>query len=319
MKSNVTLRQIEGFLLAGELLSFSRAAEVMHITQSAFSQLVRELEASLGVRLFDRTTRRIVLTDAGVVLHAKMKRGVVEIDDACEEARAIARVEHGHIRVGTLASLAIGVVTRALGELRKSFPGVKVSMREDYNGPLLERVAQGEVDFAVCAAGRGDTGLRFEHLFDDELVAVMPQSDPKAAVAQLRWQSLKNESLVMLVRDSSTYEQVSAALAAHGITREADYEVANMFTALSMVRAGFGMTFIPAMVLGEINMTGLAWKRLKRPAPMRPIGICRRGDRTASPAAAKFEELLRVQVERVAARTRDGGDGARPAATRKAS
>jgi LysR family carnitine catabolism transcriptional activator len=303
MKSNVTLRQIEGFLLAGELSSFSRSAEAMHITQSAFSQLVRELEAGLGVRLFDRTTRRISLTDAGVVLHAKMRRGIVEIDDACEEARAISRVEHGHIRVGTLASLAVGVVTRTLGALRKNFPGVKVSMQEDYNGPLLERVVQGEVDFAVCADSSAVPGLRFEHLFDDELVAVMKQTDPKAAARQLRWSALKDESLVMLMRDSSTYEQVSAALAANRIIREADYEVANMFTALSMVRAGFGTTFIPAMVLGEVNMNGLAWKRLQRPAPMRRIGICRRGDRTASPAAAKFEELLRAEVTRVRAVT----------------
>jgi LysR family carnitine catabolism transcriptional activator len=303
MKNNVTLRQIEGFLLAGELLSFSRAAEALHITQSAFSQLVRELEAALGVRLFDRTTRRIALTEAGVILHAKMKRGVVAIDDACEEARAIARVEHGHITVGTLASLAVGVVTRALGELRKSFPGVKVSMREDYNGPLLERVAQGEVDFAVCAHSSSVGGLHFEHLFDDELVAVMSRTDPKADVAVLRWSALKDESLVMLVRDSSTHEQIATALAANRISREADYEVANMFTALSMVRAGFGVTFIPAMVLGDVNMAGLAWKRLQRPAPTRRIGICRRGDRTASPAAAKFEDLLRAEVKRARLRT----------------
>ena len=303
-KSNITLRQIEGFLLAGDMLSFSRASEAMHITQSAFSQLIRELESSLGVRLFDRTTRRIALTDAGVVLHAKMRRGVVEIDDACAEARAIARVEHGHITVGTLASLAVGVVTRTLGELRKSFPGVKVSMREDYNGPLLERVVQGEVDFAVCADSSAVAGLQFEHLFDDELVAVMKQTDPKAATPHLRWSALKNESLVMLMRDSSTHEQISAALAAHRITRKADYEVANMFTALSMVRAGFGTTFIPAMVLGEVNMNGLVWKRLQRPSPMRRIGICRRGDRTVSPAAGKFEELLRAEVTRLRLQTK---------------
>lgn len=304
LKSNVTLRQIEGFLLAGGLLSFSRAAQAMHITQSAFSQLIRELESSLGVRLFDRTTRRIALTDAGVVLQAKMKRGLVEIEDACEEARAIARVEHGHITIGTLASLAIGVVTRTLGGLRKNFPGVKVSMREDYNGPLLLKVAQGEVDFAVCALSGAVDGLQFEHLFDDELVAVMKQTDPKAAPPRLRWSALRDESLVMLVRDSSTYEQVSAALAANHITRQPDYEVANMFTALSMVRAGFGTTFIPAMVLGEVNMEGLAWKRLQRPAPTRRIGICRRSDRSASPAAAKFDELLRAEVTRVLEPTR---------------
>jgi DNA-binding transcriptional LysR family regulator len=305
MKNIVTLRQIEGFLLAGELLSFSRAAEAMHITQSAFSQLVRELEATLDVRLFDRTTRRVALTEAGVLLHAKMKRGVREIDEACEDARAMARLEHGHIRVGTLASLAISVVTRALGDLRKSFPGVKVSMREDYNGPLLERVAQGEVDFAVCAHSDSATELQFDHLFDDELVAVMHRTRATPDEPFLRWSALQDVPLVMLVRDSATRDQITAALAANRIIREPDYEVANMFTALSMVRAGFGVTFLPAMVIGEVNLAGLAWKRLQRPVPLRRIGICRRADRTASPAAAKFEQLLRAEVERTRKRTRE--------------
>lgn len=308
MRNNVTLRQIEGFLLAGELLSFSRAAEAMHITQSAFSQLVRELEASLGVRLFDRTTRRMALTDAGATLLTKMKRGVLAIDDACEDARAIARVEQGHITVGTLASLAIGVVTRALGELRKSYPGVKVSMREDYNGPLLERVAQGEVDFAVCAQSDAGSALQFDPLFDDELVAVMRRGDAGQDPV-LRWSALQNASLVMLARDSATHEQISAALAANRITREPDYHVANMFTALSMVRAGFGVTFIPAMVLREVNLSGLAWKRLQRPVPLRRIGICRRSDRTPSPAVAKFELMLRAEVERTRERTRQAFSG----------
>lgn len=297
MRKHVTLRQIEGFLLAGELLSFSRAAEAMHITQSAFSQQVRELEASLGVRLFDRTTRRMALTDAGATLFTKMKKGVLAIDDACEEARAIARIERGHITVGTLASLAIGVVTRALGDLRKSYPGVKVSMREDYNGPLLERVTQGEVDFAVCAQGEASSGLQFEPLFEDELVAVMRRADARPGPV-LRWSALQDAALVMLVRDSATHEQITAALAANRITREPDYHVANMFTALSMVRAGFGVTFIPAMVLREVNLGGLAWKRLQRPVPLRRIGICRRGDRTPSPAEARFELLLRAEVQR---------------------
>lgn len=304
MRSKVTLRQIEGFLRAGELLSFSRAAEALHITQSAFSQLVRELEAALGVRLFDRTTRRVVLTDAGIVLHAKLRRGLLEIDDACEEARAIARLEHGHIRVGTLASLAIGIVTRALGELRRSYPGVKVSLREDYNGPLLGRVAQGEVEFAVCAEAQAAGALHFEHLFDDELVAVMRPGEARGSGRLLPWSQLRERPLIMLVRDSSTYEQVAAALAANQVTREPEYEVANMFTALSMVRAGFGVTFIPAMVLHDVTLAGLTWKRLERPVPLRRIGLCRRTDRAPSPAVTRFEALLRAEVQRTCERTR---------------
>lgn len=296
MRHDITLRQIDGFLKAAELLSFTRAAESMHITQSAFSQLIRELEAGLSVRLFDRTTRRIVLTEAGALLQRKMTRGVMEIEDACREARAIARVEHGQITVGSLASLAVGVVMHSLGALRREHPGIKVALREDHNGALLHRVAQGEVDFAVCARSADAADLHFDALFDDELVAVLRWDDPLAQRRRLSWLMLATAPLVMTVHQSSTRHQVVRALAAHGVTRDIDYDVGNMFTALAMVREGFGVTFIPALTMAHSNMSGLVWRRIRSPTPSRPIAICRRADRSLSPAAQKFEQLLRQHV-----------------------
>lgn len=293
---NVTLRQIEGFVLAADLLSFSRAAEKMSITQSAFSQMIRELEVSLGLRLFDRTTRRVHLTDSGAVMHRMMKRGVVEIASACDEARAIARVERGQIVVDTLPSLAIGLVTRACGDLRRSFPGIKINIREGDNGSLLKRVALNEADFAVCAESADAAGVSFTHLFEDELVVVMKDDHHFARYKRLRWSWLCNESFIMTMRGSSTNEQITDAFKANKINKPPEYEVGSMVTALSMVRAGFGMTFIPMLVLPDVSLEGLACLRVEGPSPTRRIGICRRAGRTASPAALKFEELLKAQV-----------------------
>ena len=290
---NVSLRQIEAFLAASEKLSFSRGAEAMNITQSAFSQLIRELESGLGVRLFDRTTRRVRITDSGAILLGKMKRGMVEIDDACEEARAIARVEHGHLSVATLPSLAIGVVIKVLEAMRGSFPGITFNISEDYNGALIERVASGDADFAVCAHSAMADDLDFTLLFDDELVAVMGRALAKGLPRPLPWSALGGYPLIMMPRNSSTREQIAAALAHHRVANPVGYDVATMFTALSMARAGFGATFIPVRTLPEVNMKGLIWLPIEPPAPSRPIGICRRKDRTPSPAMLKFEELLK--------------------------
>lgn len=301
MRHRVSLRQIEGFLLASALLSFSRAAQAMHITQSAFSQLIRELETSLGVQLFDRTTRRVQLTAAGEAMHQKVKRGVESIDDACDEALAVARVDRGHIRVGTLASLAVGVVTRTLARLRDDFPGITVSMREDFNDALVDLVAAGETDLGVCSEVRPRPGLDFEFLFEDELMIVIKRGSPLAAHAVVDWAQLADASLVLTARRTATREHVEANLAAHGIAKPVEYEVASTATALAMVRAGFGSAFISRAALEELDVSGLKATHMRDPATRR-MGIYRRADLAPSPASAKFSEVLKVEAQRTARR-----------------
>lgn len=295
MPHPLSLRQIEGFLLASELRSFSRAAEAMHISQSAFSQLIRELENALGIRLFDRTTRRISMTSAGEAMYRKMSAAIEAIDEACEEARAIARVEQGHLTLGTLSSFGAGLVTRALGRMRERFPAISVTLREGGNGEMLSRVSKGEVDMAVCALTDSAHGLSFTPLFDDELAVVVQRSSRHAGVALLDWKMLADESLVRAIRSSSTDEHISASLAAHNVALKTQYEQASLPTALSMIRAGFGIGFMSRIVEDDLNTEGLVCVRIKDP-PVRRVGIYRKADRAISPAVERFEEFLRTEI-----------------------
>lgn len=303
MRHRVSIRQIEGFLLASAHLSFSRASEEMHITQSAFSQLIRELESQLGVQLFDRTTRRVHLTAAAEAMQLKMKRGMDAIDDACDEAQAVARVDRGHIRLGSLSSLAIGIVTRTLAHVRTEFPGITVSLREDANDRLVDLVAAGDTDLSVCTEVGSAPGLVFDPMFDDELVMVMQQDNPLGKARRISWDQLQDEPLVLTARGTSTRESVAAALTRHGIDKPAEYEVASMPTSISLVRAGFGSTFISRVALLDTDRKGLKAVRMKNPA-LRRMGIYRRSDRTASPAVLKFIELLKLEAAGTVGRLR---------------
>lgn len=296
----ITLRQIEGFLAAAETLSFSRAAEKLHVTQSAFSQLIREVEATLDVRLFDRTTRRVMLTESGTALMHKMRSGLVAIEEACQDAQAISRLERGHLSVATLPSLAVGCVTQVLGDLRRLYPGVTVSLHEAHNPDLMEMVSQSKVEFAVCAQVGAQPGLALERLFDEELVAVVPQDHRLAGAGRQGWKKLAGEPLILMTHHSSTRSQIAQALRANGVDDNPAYEVASLFTAISMVRAGLGLTVMPITALLEINFSGLASFRLARPAAIRRIVICRRADRMPSPAALQFAALLKARVKQSA-------------------
>lgn len=295
MRHRISIRQIQGFLLASDLLSFSRASEEMHVTQSAFSQLIRELENQLGAQLFDRTTRRVQLTASGEAMRLKLRRGLDAIEDACDEAQAIARMDRGHIRLGTLSSLAVGIVTRTLSRLRKDFPSVTVSMQEGFNDVLVDMVAAGDTDLTVCSEVPSARGLDFEFLFDDELLLVMKRGNPLARHKLVAWEQLAEEPLVLTARRTSTRAHVAAALAASGISKPAEYEVASTPTSLSMVRVGFGSAFVSRVALHDLDTEGLVAVRMREPARRR-MGIYRRTDRTPSSASLKFAELLKSEA-----------------------
>jgi LysR family transcriptional regulator, carnitine catabolism transcriptional activator len=293
----VTLRQIEGFLAAADTLSFSRAAQKLHVTQSAFSQLVREMEIALDVRLFDRTTRTVALTDAGRSLMLKMRSGVMAIEEACMDALAISRVEKGHLSVAALPSVACGYLTQALGDLRRRHPGVTAALLEAQNPDLLAMVLDGQVEFSVCAQVPAPTELVFDALFTEELVVVVPTDHPLAGKPRQGWKKLTRVPLILMSHHSSTRRTIAEALLKTGLPDKPAYEVASLQTAIAMVRAGMGAAIMPLTALLEMNLDGLATCMLTGPVPTRRIAVCHRRDRAVSAAALEVMELIRLRVK----------------------
>ena len=289
---NLKLRQLQGFAAAAAHGSFSAAARELAMTQPAFSQLVRELESALRVKLFERTTRRVELTEAGRRFLAMIRRPLDDLNDAYRFAREMAAGTRGRIAFSSLPSVAFGLVTMALARFKALHPAITVRLIEDQDFNIVEKVLHREVDFGIGTLQTPHKELAFRALLNDELQAVYPARHALAAKRRILWRDLAAEPLVLLPKQSSVRALVEHGFAAAGVAREPDYEVANMVTALSMVRAGLGVTVMPRMVLGELNMKGLAAVRINDPRPVRIIGIITRIDRPLLPAAAAYVELL---------------------------
>ncbi|OZI19969.1 hypothetical protein CAL26_20655 [Bordetella genomosp. 9] len=285
----IKLRQVEGFLAAADSLSFSRAAERIGMTQPAFSQLIRDLEAALDVKLFDRSTRRVRITDVGLQLREQMRRGLLEIDNACNNARAITRLRQGQLSLAVLPSLALGLVNDTLAAFHDSYPEVQLRLREARTPHIAELLLNYEVDLAVCSRLEPHESLVMERLFDDELVAVLPRGHALSPRRALQWRQLAGEPLIGLQAQA---DLIRAGFAENGIDKRPEHEVLNTVTALSMVRAGFGATIVPAIALPELNLRGLVHRPLRGPRPMREICLCRHVDHALSPAAGRFREML---------------------------
>lgn len=289
---NLKLRQVAGFVAVTRCGSFSAAARELAMTQPAFSQLIRQLETALGVRLFERTTRRVELTEAGSRFLAMVQRPLDDLNDAAAFMRDMAAGRRGRIAFASLPSVAFALATGALGRFKAKHPGTHVRLIEEQNLNIIEKVLAREIDFGVGTLAAAHAELDFAPLIEDELVAVFPARHAFARRRTLTWTALAGEPLVLLTGRSSVRALVEQHFAAAGLSAEPTYDVAGMVTALAMVRAGLGVTVMPRIALGELNMTALASARFVPPRPTRLIGIITRRERALSPAAQAYVELL---------------------------
>ncbi|HEX2827125.1 MAG TPA: LysR family transcriptional regulator [Burkholderiales bacterium] len=286
---NLKLRQLAGFVALTRCGSFSAAARELAMTQPAFSQLIRQLENALQVRLFERTTRRVELTEAGTRFLAMVQRPLDDLEDAHVTMREIAGGKRGRIAFASLPSVAFAAATTALARFKAGHPHIHVRLIEEQNLNIVEKVLSREIDFGIGTLDTAHADLDFAPLIDDELVAVFPARHAFAKLRTVAWRDFANEPLVLLTGRSNVRTIVDRHL---GRAAEPAYDVAGMVTALAMVRARLGVTAMPRIALGELNMNGLGSKPFGAPRPTRRIGIITHARRRLSPAAQAYVDLL---------------------------
>jgi len=150
---NVTLRQLRVFIEVARLQSFSRAGEEVGLTQSAVSRCVRELEGEIGLKLIDRTTREVQLTDVGGNLVASVSRLLGDLDDALREIREIGEQRRGRVVVAASPTLACRLMPRVLASCGERFPHIALGLRDDVQSDVVRKVRSGECAERRCAQG----------------------------------------------------------------------------------------------------------------------------------------------------------------------
>lgn len=231
---------------------FGRAAERCHVAQSALSQQVKQLEAELGVRLFDRTTRTVAITAAGTrfVEHARQVIGASE--RAVDDMRSLAEGRSGAVSVGFVGTATYDVLPRMARRVRAGLPDIDLTLRGELLSPALSAaVAAGDFDLALVRPSAAmPPGLDVRHLRTERLVAVLPSSHPLAAQDRVDLAALAGEPFVLHPSGdrSSIHHQVLAACLHAGFTPPATLEVGETATLAVFVAAGLGVALVPEPV-----------------------------------------------------------------------
>ena len=296
---NISIRQLSAFISVADNGSFTRASEQMHLTQSAVSGLIKELESSLGIVLFDRTTRQLSLSVVGHHLLPQARRILNEMQLFENEASSLTSLAQGQVRLA-VSQFAATSMPAVIAQFAKAYPDISVSLLDCSAENVLEHIQNIEVDLGV-GTERGftepDDDISADLLYQLPFCVVMPDNHALAQKSEVIWQDLVDTPLITL--QGPFIEQVTAELdeeiASH--IHQARYKVNFMSTALEMTRQGFGITLcLPYMpeVIDWVSANGLQMRPLAQPVKMRRFFIYQRSSRALSPASIAFKQFLQT-------------------------
>ncbi|MFF5499547.1 LysR family transcriptional regulator [Streptomyces aquilus] len=285
------MRQLRHFMAVVTEGSFTAAARAELIVQSALSTSIRNLERELGADLFDRTGRRVVLTEAGRALLPRARALLAGADAARDAVAAVAGLTAGRVAIGTIQTLTCVDLPAELAAFHRDLPGVQVSVRDATVSELTEALRAGELDLAYLApdARALPEGLTAYATWHEELVLITAPGHPLAEAGRTLIKDLAEEPFVDF-RAGTGLETAVRRLAAHcGLERRITCDVTQAGLLVELVRAGIGVAFVPRPI-GE--RAGLPCVAVRQPEPGRTVVLAGRGARPRNPAAGALLDHL---------------------------
>jgi DNA-binding transcriptional LysR family regulator len=290
---DLNLRQLQTFVTVARLGSFTRAARLLHLSQPALTKQVRQLEETLGVRLFDRNTRTVEMTRIGGELAPVINQLLQEIEAVVVNTKELAAQSRGVIRIASLPSISSTILPTAIARFKGLYPGISVVLKDVIAQRLVAMVKAEEVDFGIGSMNAVDPEVRFSLLLTDRMIAVFPPGFALERKKSLGLRDLIGLPLVVMDPDSSVRKLVDQAFESIGELVRPAFEATYMSTAAGMVKAGLGVTILPSSAFEMVESTGLRSRPIKSPFLTRKIGVIQKNGRSLSPAAESFLKTLK--------------------------
>ena len=290
--------ELETFLVIAELGSFSKAAERLSLAQPSISNRVQRLERAVRARLFERTTRAVVLTQAGERLRARVEPIIRDLQEVIDEFCTEADSRSHSVVVATTPMLATVLLPPIINRFATANPSIRVDL-QDQVGQLASDIRSGRVDLAVLAQHSQVEGIDFEQVTADRFMAVGPRGHEALTQGSVSVAQLAGYPFLLLAAYKNRIGALSSAAAAQGLALSPMRTVTNTSTLLGLVSAGLGLTVLPGLILrvgGIIDDSNFDVAALDGVVLTRPYGIASLAGHEWSPAAKAFAAALRAEL-----------------------
>jgi DNA-binding transcriptional LysR family regulator len=290
---NVTLRQLRAFVEVARCGGFTAAARKLHLTQSATSLLLRELEGQLGLSLLDRTTRQIALTDAGREFYDSAERLLADLEHAVANTQDLVQKRRGRVTVATSPFLAATLLPDVIARFQATHPAITVRVADQPTEQVLRLVNNGDADIGFGVFPQVEDALEREPMLRHQLGAMVPADWPLAQRRRrLAWAELAGQPMIGLAPASGFRTLTDPLLHREGVPENLRFEVGHLGTAVGLVEAGLGVTVVPAYVGALMRSTRARFIELHEPVVHRDVELVWRAGRSLSPGAHAFRDCL---------------------------
>jgi LysR family transcriptional activator of glutamate synthase operon len=289
----VELRQLQYFLKVAKKQHVTRAAEELHVAQSAVSRQIRQLEEELGVKLFVQKGRNVQLSPVGKLFLRHVEQILNDLERAVQDVREFMDPEAGEIRLGFPHSLGVNLVPRIVSQFHKDdHPKVMFRFKQGKFNVLIDAVLKGEIDLALISPHIEHEQLRGQLLFTEELLAIIPPDHPLAENESIRLEQLKDESFVLFSEGYSLRNIVWDACLKAGFIPKIGFEGEETDTIRGLVGAGMGVSLLPEMALKDMQELRPAKVKITDPKVTRTVGLIYRADGRMPLVAEIFRRFL---------------------------
>lgn len=296
----ISIKQIHYALAIEKTLHFKKAAELCNVSQSALSTAMNELEKQLGVTIFERNNKQVLITSKGRLILDRAKRVKLELDELMDVALLDKAPFSSPLTIGIIPTIGPYLLPKVLPEVRQQYPNLKLKIKEEQSHILAEQVRTGEIDAAIMALPYPIDGLMSFEFWQEDFYWVCHKDECPMNLKEITSAELKTEKLMLLKDGHCLKEHALAACQIKGDQSDPEFESTSLYTLIQMAAGKLGTTLVPHMAIDQLihNDSELRTIHLNEQGPHRKIAIVTRPNYVRTNELALLQNIFTSQLNR---------------------
>jgi len=284
---------LSAFVAIADRGGFGKAANALHITQTALTRRLQNLEALLGVKLFERTTRSVALTSVGREFLPQARRLLGDLSTAFTEILKTGKAQRGDVAIACVPTVGVQYLPRIIQEYASRYPENRIKILDHSSAGVADAVLRREAEFGINIGGAHHAELESLPLLQDRFVLICRDDHPLARRGNVRWKELAGYPLIFAGEVSGNRPLLDAALGDRGVSLSAHYEVQRSSTAVGLVAQGVGAAVVPSLAMQKAAYPKIRVVALVDPVVSRSLVLVSRRTAHLSPAAHALYDIIR--------------------------
>lgn len=271
----ISIKQLHYALAIEKTLHFKKAAEACNVSQSTLSTAINELEKQLGVTIFERNNKQVLVTNEGRLILDKAKRVKLELDELLQISKINKQPFTTPMTIGVIPTIGPYLLPKVLPEVRAQYPNFKLKITEEQSHVLVDKVRTGEIDAAILALPYAIDGLMSFTFWQEDFYWVCHKDECPSKVKEIRSDELAIDKLMLLKDGHCLKDHALAVCSLQERKQDTDFDSASLHTLIQMVAGKLGTTLVPQMALDQLiyNESELSAVHLNEPGPHRTIAL----------------------------------------------